>query len=64
MDQVFKKNMGRKPIVDSPGYVLDLRKLLDQQALALRRVQPTEDFISRFHLSERRAAVRFLRMCC
>jgi hypothetical protein len=36
MDQVFKKDMRWKPIMNSLGDVLDLGKLFDQQALALR----------------------------
>jgi hypothetical protein len=36
MDQVFKKDMRWKPIMNSFGNVLYLGKLFDQQALALR----------------------------
>jgi methylmalonyl-CoA mutase cobalamin-binding subunit len=36
VDQVFKKNIGWKPIMNSLRDVLDLGELFEQQALALR----------------------------
>ena len=64
MYQVLEKDVRRKPVVDSLGDVLDLRKLFQQEALALGRVRASESLVSGSHGFERLAGTLSLSMCC